>query len=77
MDPANIALQQMHEPLAELESELVTAYVVGAGHNLESLLARDDAEARAILTQASLYASSRLTEVESRLHYLQSLKVQV
>ena len=77
MDPADIAVQQMHEPLAELERELVTAYVVGAGHHLESLLARDDDEARAILTQASLYASSRLTEVESRLHYLQSLKGQV
>lgn len=77
MNPDDMPPQPMHEPLAELERELVSAYVAGTGHTIESLVARDDAEARAILAQASLYASSRLTEVESRLHYLQSLKGQV
>jgi hypothetical protein len=68
---------ELHDPLAELERELVTAYVTGAGHDLDQLRARTDAEARAILTQASTYASMRLSEVEARLHYLRSLRGQV
>jgi hypothetical protein len=64
----------MEEPLAELERELITAYVAGAGQDLHSLLGRNDQDARRLLAEASLYASSRLTEVESRLHYLRSLR---
>jgi hypothetical protein len=69
-------VEPMHEPLAQLERELVGAYVAGTGHDLQVLRLRNDAEARAILTQASLYASTRLSEVEARLHYLQALRGQ-
>jgi hypothetical protein len=69
--------EPLHEPLAELERELVAAYVAGTGRDIDQLRARDDAEAREILTQASTYASSRLSEVEARLHYLRSLRGQV
>lgn len=64
----------MEEPLAELERELITAYVAGAGHDLESLLTRTDEQARQLLADASLYATARLTEVEPRSHYLRSLR---
>ena len=64
----------MKEPLAELERELISAYVAGAGQNLEALLRRNDDEARRLLTDASLYATARLTEVEARSHYLRSLR---
>lgn len=64
----------MQEPLAELERELISAYVAGAGQNLETLVNRHDDEARRLLTDASLYASARLTEVETRSHYLRSLR---
>jgi hypothetical protein len=69
--------EPMHDPLAELERELVTAFVKGAGHDLQDLLSRGDPEARGILKEASLYASTRLSEVEGRLHYLRSLRGQV
>ena len=65
---------QMKEPLAELERELISAYVAGAGHDMQTLLARNDGEAQHLLTDASMYASSRLAEVESRLHYLRGLR---
>ena len=71
---ANDNQPPMEEPLAELERELISAYVAGVGQNLETLLARKDEEARQLLTDASLYASARLTEVESRSHYLRSLR---
>ncbi len=64
----------IHEPLAELERELITAYVAGAGQDLETLMNRTDEQARRLLAEASRYASARLTEVESRLHYLRSLR---
>ena len=66
--------QPWEEPLVALERELLTAYVAGAGQDLPALLNRDDEAAQRLLTEASVYASSRLTEVESRLHYLRSLR---
>jgi len=64
----------MKDPLTLLENELITAYLAGTGHDVAALRARHDAEARKLLAAASLYASTRLTEVESRLHYLHSLR---
>jgi hypothetical protein len=64
----------MEEPLAALERDLMTAYVAGAGQDLHALLNRHDEAAQRLLAEASVYASSRLTEVESRLHYLRSLR---
>ena len=61
------------DPFAELERQLIRAYVAGAGHDLDALLARQDDEARRILTQASQYASAKLCEVEARSHYLHEL----
>ena len=64
----------MEEPLAELERELISAYVAGAGQDFHTLVNRHDDEARRLLIDASLYATARLAEVESRLHYLRSLR---
>ena len=68
--------EPMRDPLAELERELEAAYVIGAGHDLQQLRDRNDAEARAILAAASTYASARLSELEARFHYLRSLRGQ-
>jgi hypothetical protein len=64
----------IEEPLARLERELMTAYIAGAGENIEELVARTDERARRLLSDASLYATSRLAEVETRSHYLRSLR---
>lgn len=63
----------LEEPLAGLERQLIKAYVAGAGHELEALLARHDDEARRLLAEASQYAASKLSEVEARSHYLRHL----
>lgn len=65
--------QPLHDPLAELERHLISAYVAGAGHNLEELLARTDEQARRLLAEASRHASAKLSEVEARSHYLHRL----
>jgi hypothetical protein len=63
----------LEEPLAELERQLIRAYVADAGEDLELLRTRTDERARRLLVEASLYASEKLSEIEARLHYLRSL----
>ena len=65
--------QPGEEPSAELERQLIREYVTSAGHDLRSLFARHDDNAKKILAEASSYATSRLAEVESRAHYIHKL----
>jgi hypothetical protein len=65
--------EPLEEPLAEFERQIISAYLAGAGHDLQALLARDDDEAHKLLADASRYASERLTEVETRFHYIRHL----
>ena len=67
----------LEEPLAEIERHLIAAYVAGAGHDLQDLLKRRDADARALLAEASRYASDKLSEIEARSHYLHTLRGEV
>ncbi|HEY1303874.1 MAG TPA: hypothetical protein VGF24_10025 [Vicinamibacterales bacterium] len=68
---------QLADPLALLERELMSAYVAGAGYDIDALSTRTDDNAREVLKRASLYASDRLAEVEARSHYLHSLRGEV
>ena len=45
------------EPLAEIERQLIGAYLAGGGHDLHELLMRDDDDARRLLSEAGRYAS--------------------
>jgi hypothetical protein len=63
----------LHDLLADLERRLISAYVAGAGQDLEDLLQRSDEDARRLLAEASRYASAKLSEVEARSHYLHKL----
>ena len=65
--------QPLRDPLAQLERQLISAYVAGAGHDFEELVARSDEDARRLLAEASRYASAKLSEVEARSHYLHQL----
>jgi hypothetical protein len=61
------------EPLAELERELIAAYLAKTGHDLHTLMARTDPAARALLLEATRHASEKLSEVEARAHYVRRL----
>lgn len=63
----------IEDPLAELERQLLKAYVAGAGHDLKDLLKRSDDEARKLLADAARYAAERLSEVEARSSYIRHL----
>jgi hypothetical protein len=60
--------------LADLERQLIAAYLAGAGYDLDVLEARTDDEARQRLAEASRYASARLSEIEARARYLHDLR---
>jgi hypothetical protein len=63
----------IEEPLAELERHLIAAYVAGAGQDLHDLRTRTDDAARNLLAEASRCASTKLSEIEARFHYLHTL----
>jgi hypothetical protein len=73
MTATDIEKPPLEEPLAELERQLIGAYLARSGHDFHELVTRDDDEARQLLTEASRYASMKLSEVESRSHYLRKL----
>jgi hypothetical protein len=70
MDPD---VPPLEEPLAELERRLIDEYLRKQGHDPDALRARHDAAARKLLTEASVYAATKLTEIESRSHYVREL----
>ncbi len=63
----------LHEPLAELERRIIDDYIRDRGHDPAALRASADAGARRILVEASVYAATRLSEVEARSHYVRDL----
>ena len=71
MDPD---IRPLEEPLAELERRLIDEYLRNAGHDPATLRARrDDAAARKLLTDAAVYAATKLTEIESRSNYVREI----
>jgi hypothetical protein len=70
MDPD---VPPLHEPLAQLERHLIYDYLLALGYDPETLRQRRDPAARALMAAASQHAALRLTEVESRAHYIREL----
>lgn len=63
----------LEEPLAELERRLIDEYIRGAGQDPDAVRTRGDEASRKLLIAASIYAATKLTEVESRAHYVRNL----
>jgi hypothetical protein len=61
------------DPRSELERAIMAEFLHDRGHTLSSARALPTAEAHALLQQASVYASCRLTEVESRAHFVDDM----
>jgi hypothetical protein len=74
MRPNNEDRRETEPPFAELERQLIDAFLAGAGHDYHRLISRSDPEAKRLLADACEYASSRLSEIEARLHYVRSLQ---
>ncbi len=60
-------------PLAEFERALIDTFVHGRGFDTLRLAQLSSPERDALLSEASVYASGKLAEVESRSHFLDEL----
>jgi hypothetical protein len=61
------------DPLSKLERAFEAEFLQDRGHTIDSLRLLPAAEALALQRQASVYASCRLTEVESRAHFFEGM----
>jgi hypothetical protein len=61
------------DPHSELERAFMAEFLQDRGHTLETVRMLPPGEAHALLQQASVYASCRLTEVESRAHFVDDM----
>lgn len=68
-----VDLPPLTEPLAELERRIIDDYLRDHGHDPGTLRQSSDLHARQILAAAATYASTRLSEVEARSHYVREL----
>jgi hypothetical protein len=61
------------DPHAQLERAFMDEYLRSRQQSLESIQQLPPQEAAQLLSEASIFASARLTEVESRAHYVDDL----
>jgi len=70
---ADSDLPARSDQTARLEQALIAEFLERRGLTVAALGALPEADALAILKEASAYASARLAEVESRAHYIHDL----
>ena len=73
MRPDRLAERMLQAPMADLERALIETFVHARGLDAESLAKLPPAEHDALLKEASIYASTKLAEVEARSHYVHDL----
>ncbi|HEY3093789.1 MAG TPA: hypothetical protein VGJ52_11850 [Vicinamibacterales bacterium] len=63
----------LEEPQARLELAFIEEFLRSLGYEPAEVRRRTDPTALRLLTQASTYAATRLTEVESRARYIHDI----
>ncbi len=63
----------LQSPHGGLERALIDEFLAMRGHTHESLHALPDADRAALLAEASRHASSKLSEVDARSHYVHDM----
>jgi len=63
----------LEPPLAQLEESLIAEFVRARGYDPTQLAHLSEAEWQKLLTDASIYASGKLMEVEARSHFVHQL----
>ena len=63
----------LEDPNAQLETALIDEFLRGLGLDRHKLQDLPEAQATELKKQASAYATARLTEMESRAHFVQEI----
>jgi hypothetical protein len=66
-------VREMEDPEGELEKALIAEFLQNRGIDLPALHALPEAEAKHLLTEASVYAAGKLAEVNARSHYVHDI----
>jgi hypothetical protein len=61
------------DPTEPLEEAFIDEFLRARGHDRHSVHTLPEDQARQLLTDASVYASSKLSAVEARAHYVHDL----
>lgn len=67
------ATTPLEDPDGKLEQALIEEYFRARGLDAPALRALPDAELKRVLTDASIYAATKLAEVESRAHFVREI----
>ena len=70
----NIIPEPEDETRALLEKGLIDEYLKDKGYDRKSLKELPEYEANQLMTEASIYASGKLAEIENKARYKQNLK---
>jgi hypothetical protein len=66
-------VHEMEDPEGELEKALIAEFFQNRGLDPHALHALPEAEAKQMLTEASVYAAGKLAEIGARSHYVHDL----
>jgi hypothetical protein len=66
--------RQTSDPAALMERAFIEEFLQTRGHSLATLKTLPHDQSAALMKEASRHASARLTEVESRAHFIDSIK---
>lgn len=73
MSEERVQPSPLQAPLSQLERTLIDEFVRAQGYDPLRLSELPGHEREALLKEASLYASTKLTEVESRSHFVHEI----
>ena len=73
MNTGRLEMSPLEAPLSQLERALIAEFVRARGFDPLALADLPEHERKALLKDASIYASGKLTEVESREHFLDEI----
>ena len=73
MTPKERGDRPLEDPEGQLESALIEEFLRARGLDSVALHALPQATAKRVLTEASVYAATKLAEVESRAHFVHEI----
>ena len=73
MTAKDMSVQPMEDPERQLERAFIDEYLRLHGYDLEAVRALPQAEVLTLLKAASIYATGKLAEFESRAHYVHDI----
>jgi len=74
MTVTNDDVRPMEDPEGRLEQALIEEFLLGQGYDPGALDALPGDERKHLLEAASIYASGRLAEIQSRAHYVHEMR---